>query len=149
MSFLHLYAVQSGSGAYLSQPTLGKVSHQLSLSARTLKTIASPVTWNAWEVEMKGCREKEEGVERAKKDRGERKWWGRGKEMQGVSTCWYLHCDTIPLFFVVFQRFNTSCGQTDLLNCWEIKETVSVKHTARWSWKFWHLGRWIPDKDRI
>lgn len=46
-----------------------KVSHQLSLSARTLKMIASLVTWSAWEVEMKAWRVRE----------GERKRYKAGK----------------------------------------------------------------------
>lgn len=127
MSSLRLYAAQGGSVAYLSQPTLPeKVSHQLSLSARTLKTIASLVTWNAWEVEMKGCRAKEEWVEREKMTlKGE----GRGdRGRQHMMLMSPLRHDSSCYSALIFHMFHISHGRTDLLSCREEKGSKHWTH---------------------
>lgn len=60
-----------------SQPaSRRKGSHHLSLSARTLKMIASQVTWSAWEAAFKGWSEREWGRER----KHHRMWKKKGRE---------------------------------------------------------------------
>lgn len=146
MSFLHLYAAQGGSAAYLSQPTLtGRFLISSHCQPEHLRRLLP-----RWP-EMRG-RLKWKDVERKRKGWRERRGQGweedsdEGEEMQH----WYLHCDMIPpsTLLVIFHKFNTSGGQTDLWNWWGLKERISIGHSPHWSWRSRHLGSWIPDKDR-
>ncbi len=148
MSFLHLYAAQSGSGAYLSQPALtGRFlisSHcQLEHLRRLLPRwpeMCGRLRWKDVERRRKGWREwKGQGW---KKDSDE----GEDRDTGQVHDADITNCSSL-FFSLIFHTFSTSRGEPDPMNCWEIKERVSIENTPHWSWKSWQLERWIPDKD--
>lgn len=73
MSLVHLYAARGGSAAYLSQPTLtGRFLISSHCQPEHLRRLLPPVTCNAWEVEMKGGRDRGERERRRVGRGGER-----------------------------------------------------------------------------
>ena len=126
VSFLHLYAAHGRSGAYLSQPTLtGRFlisSHcQPEHLRRLLPRWPEMSGWLRWkDVERGGRRGR---VGESEKDKGERKTVMREKKGNADVSIYAM----IPPFkFLWFlHTFNTSHGQPDLSNSWEIKDITS------------------------
>ncbi len=113
MSYLHLYAVRRGSGAYLSQPTLtGRFLISSHCQPEHLRRLLP------WWPEMCG-RLRWKDVEWGRERNGdEGQWWGRGREIQDVSAwCWYRHSGVVlfsSVFYPVFHVFNNGHFQKGL-----------------------------------